>query len=355
MAGKFNSFLKGAASGFLTPKGYMGDWQHAARTFVDDYFRLAPKAKFLYHAYFDINPGAIKFPQLDQRHRTELGLLVRQVDFPRFNIKTVTLNQYNRKKVVQLTHDYGPMTFRFIDDRANIVNMLWQSYYNYYFADPAIGKLPGAYNDNAMKSFDFIPGPYGLDNDSSAKTPFFNQIILYQLNKKEYVSYTLINPKISSFAHDNASSSDQGTSPAECQMTVSFEAVTYDVGSISSGNVKGFAQDHYDNLPSPLNPLGGGSRSVFGAGGVFDGVATAADQFAKGNILNAVAAAANTVKNAKNISKATVRNELSNLATNAAVNAVAIGASVIKGTSFPGVTQRQPTTASPRTDLPGGT
>ena len=62
MTSKFNSLLntlgagfnlKDTARGFLRPKGQMGDWQHAARTFADDNFRLAPKAKFLYHVYFD--------------------------------------------------------------------------------------------------------------------------------------------------------------------------------------------------------------------------------------------------------------------------------------------------------------
>ena len=355
--GKLNGFLSNVASGFLTPKGQMGDWQHAARTFVDDYFRLAPKAKFLYHVYFNMNPGAIKFPQLDQRHRTEIGLLVRQVDFPKFNIKTQTLNQYNRKRVVQLTHDYGPMSLRFIDDRANIVNMLWQSYYAYYYSDSIISKTPEAYAANAMKSWNFVKGPHGFDNNSSSTVPFFNEIILYQLNKKEYVSYTLVNPKISSFSHDQVNSSDQGTSPAECQMTINFEAVHYDIGMVDSGNVKGFAQDHYDNLPSPLSPLGGGSKSLFGQNGIFDGIATAADQFQKGNILNAVAAAANTLNNSKSITKTGIKNEVSNLATNFAIGASATAANALRGTSFPGVTTSSgQTKAEPRKDLDiGGT
>ena len=51
MTSKFNSLLntlgagfnlKDTARGFLRPKGQMGDWQHAARTFADDNFRLAP-------------------------------------------------------------------------------------------------------------------------------------------------------------------------------------------------------------------------------------------------------------------------------------------------------------------------
>jgi hypothetical protein len=348
-------FLSSVASGFLSPKGQMGDWQHAARTFVDDYFRLAPKAKFLFHCFFKINPSTVKFPQLDQRHRTELGLLVKQVDFPKINIKTQTLNQYNRKKVIQTTHDFGPMTFRFHDDRANIVNMLWQSYYAYYYSDSITSKDPGSYKRNAMRNWGTVSNTYGFDNNSTI--PFFNEIILYQINKKEFVSYTLKNPHIQNFQHDTANMSDNGSQGAECQMTIVYEALHYDIGTVDSGKILGFAQDHYDKVPSPLSPLGGGSSTVFGVGGVFDGVATAADQWSKGNVLNAAIAAVNTVKNAKSLKKSTVKNEVNNLATNVGLGVAAAGFSALKGTSFPGITTgtSNRTIAAPRSDLNNNT
>jgi hypothetical protein len=353
MAGKFNSFLKSVAGGFLTPKGYMGDWQHAARTYVDDYFRLAPKAKFLFHCYFSINPGTVRFPQLDQRHRTELGLLVKQVDFPKFNIKTQTLNQYNRKKVIQVTHDYGPMTFRFHDDRANIANMLWQSYYSYYYADSITAKDPSSYARNATSSWSNVSNSYGFDNNSTI--PFFDKIILYQMNRKEYVSYTLVNPLISSFSHDQANMSDNGGQGAEVNMTIDFEAVHYDIGAVDSGNVLGFAQDHYDKLPSPLSPLGGGARSLLGQNGVFDGIGAAANEWSKGNYLNAVVAGINTAKNAKSLTKRGIKNEVSNLATNIGLNVAASAITGLKGTTFPGITTTQKTVAQPRSDLNNNT
>jgi len=347
MASPYNGLLNQIGNSFLRPKGQMGDWQHAARTFVDDYFRLAPKAKFLYHVYFDINSSAVLMPQLTQRHRTELGLLVRSVDLPRFTMKTQTLNQYNRKKVVQLTHEYGPMTFRFIDDRAHIVNMMWQSYYKYYYADSITAEVPGAYKRNAYKAYDYVRGPHGFDNNSTI--PFFNEITLYQINKREYVSYTLINPLISTFNHDQVSSSDQGTQPAECQMGIVFEAVKYDSGTVSGGKIKGFAQDHYDKLPSPLSPLGGGTSSLLGVGGVLDGVASVLDSAGKGNYIDAAVGAINTYQNTKKINKAGVKQELSTLAVGAAIGAAGQVLNGIKGTNFPIFSNqaRQGTTASP--------
>lgn len=347
MASKINSYLSSLGSAILSPKGQMGDWQHAARTFVDDYFRLAPKAKFLFHVYFDINPGAVLLPQLTQRHRTELGLLVRSVDLPRFNIRTQTLNQYNRKKVVQLTHEYGPMTFKFIDDRAHIVNMMWQSYYKYYYADPITAEVSGSYKRNAYNGYNFIKGPHGFDNNSTI--PFFKEITLYQINKREYVSYTLVNPLITSFVHDQVSTSDQGGNPAECQMTLNFEAVKYDSGSVGTGKIKGFAQDHYDKAPSPLSSFGGGTASVFGTGGVLDGVANTLGALQNGNIFDAAISAINTYQNAKSINKQGAKQELTGLAVGAVTGAVVQGVNALRGTQFPilGNSNRNTTVATP--------
>jgi hypothetical protein len=292
-------------------------------------------------------------PQLTQRHRTELGLLVKSVDLPRFNMKTQVMNQYNRKKVVQLSHDFGPMTFRFHDDRAHIVNMMWQSYYKYYYADPTTAEVPGSYNKSAYKAFDYIRGAHGFDNNSTI--PFFNTIILYQINKREFISYTLINPLITNFVHDQVSSSDQGSQPAECQMTLNFEAVTYDSGSVESGKIKGFAQDHYDKSPSPLSPLGGGGSSIFGLGGVLDGAATVLSEASKGNIFNAAVGAINTYNNAKNINKAGAREEAKSLALSVGLSTIGAGVNALRGTTIPINNTKSSTPATPTFQSnPGG-
>ena len=74
MANKNNSLLNQVGNGFLRPKGQLGDWQHAARAFVDDDFRLAPKVKFLYHVYFNINSSALKNQDLNDRNKNEISL-----------------------------------------------------------------------------------------------------------------------------------------------------------------------------------------------------------------------------------------------------------------------------------------
>lgn len=340
MASKDNSFLNQLINGLLGPKGQLSTWQHASRTFQDDYFRLAPKAKFLYHVFFEINTSALKTLNLKYQHQNEIGLLVKNADLPRFSVKTQTLNQYNRKKVVQYDHEFQPINLRFHDDRSHIINTLWQNYYSYYYADSLSSKVAGSYYRTAMRSGSYIRNRYGLDNNSSI--PFFNKIILYQLNKREYVSYTLVNPLITSFVHDQVSSSEQNGGSAECSMSISYEAVNYDIGSIRSGRVKGFAVDHYDKTPSPLSPQGGGTSTLFGAGGVLEGAADVLDALATGRVLDSpgdfistAITAVNTYQNTKRLTNAGIQQEGRRLITAGAIAVAAAGISGIKNTVFP--------------------
>lgn len=356
MASPNTSFLDSLLNTLGNPKGNLGSWQHAARTFQDDYFRLAPKSKFLYHVFFDINTSALKSLNLKYQHQNEIGLLVKSVDLPKFTLKTATLNQYNRKKVVTMDHDLMPINIKFHDDRSHIINTLWQNYYSYYFADPSSSKTPGAYARNAMKSSSYIKTKYGLDNNSSI--PFFNKIVLYQLNKREYVSYTLINPVITAFSHDTPQSGDQGSAGAENNMTIAYEAVHYDIGSTRSGRVNGFAVDHYDKMPSPLSAAGGGTSTLFGAGGVIEGASDILTSLADGtafdspaNFLSTAITTVNTYQNAKRLTNAGLAVEGTRLITAGAVAAAGIGLSGIKNIAFPTNNNNNTTTTATQVDF----
>jgi hypothetical protein len=51
--------LKNFVADFTNPKGNLGDFQHAARLFVDDNLRLAPKTKFNFYVVFTIDRAAL--------------------------------------------------------------------------------------------------------------------------------------------------------------------------------------------------------------------------------------------------------------------------------------------------------
>jgi hypothetical protein len=78
--------------------------------------------------------------------------------------------------------------------------------------------------------------------------------------------------------------------------------------------IPGFATIHYDNEPSPLTVLGGGTNSIFGPGGVVDGIGSVIRNVQSGNILGAILGASNTYNNAKKIKKSGVKEELKGIA-----------------------------------------
>jgi hypothetical protein len=239
------------ANNHLTPdtKTTLKDYQHAAKLFVPDQFRLAPKHNFLFHVAFSINPNALRNTNLTQRYSNEINMLVKGIDLPSFKVSTEVLNQYNRKKVMQFTHAPGEIKVKFHDDNMGLINQLWQNYYSYYYADSLSANTNGAYNRNAMRNSNFIKAPFGLDAGSS--TPFFNYITVYQMARHEFVSYKLINPIITNWNHNKLDYSEVKTH--EFDMSIAYESVAYGMGAVGAGSPEGFALTHYDTTPSPLH------------------------------------------------------------------------------------------------------
>lgn len=348
--------LRQFIAGATNPKGNVGDFQHASRLFVDSDLRLAPKVKFLYHVSFSINPIAMKSRNLKYQHQNEINMLVKAAELPRFSIQTDTLNQYNRKRITQVKIDYQPITIRFHDDNLGVVGQLWQSYYSYYFGDPTAASIAGSYGQTAMQPASLIRARYGLDNDSSV--PFFNSIVIHQLAKRAYYSYELINPRITSWSHDSLDSSS--SQPSEQSMQLSYEAVRYDTGNISRGVPPGFAEDHYDQTPSPISLAGGGTTTLFGAGGVLAGASTVFGALGSGkafespaNFIATAITAVNTYQNAKKLNSSSIKGELTNIAVKGLQNVGNQGLSGLSNISMP---VSNPNTSTPATqrNITGG-
>jgi hypothetical protein len=322
----------------LTPNQYLNsnsavtlrDPQHAARLFVDDKFRLLPKAKFLYHVAFNINQAALKSIELVQRHRNEINMLVKSVDLPYFTVSMETLNQYNRKKNVMTGHKYNPINIKFHDDNMGLVNQLWQNYYSYYFADPVVAGTSGAYNRTATRSSSFINNPYGLDNGSTL--PFFNSITVYQMARHEYVSYTLHNPIIASWNHNPLDSSGGSAISHDNQASIAYEAVSYGSGQITTGTPEGFGVEHYDQTPSPLQ---GGAALQSASPSFVSGVNI---QGNASEFLNTVTTQINTYQNTKELPSPGTTGVLTS-----AIQSATQGVSGVQGIVFP---QQTTTTAA---------
>ena len=318
--------------GLTNPKGNLGDWRHAEYAFgagsSRNPFRLAPKTKFNYHVYFDINDDVVSKTNAQwqkDRHKFEAGMLVKRCDLPKFSANVETRKKYNRIKHVQTGISYEPISMTFYDDNLGLTGFLLEAYYRYYFNDgnhivspkayqkahrhpaPSISKnasaglLDGAIDTavgavtDALPSFDFgIPSVgltdnqkelnymmedtydgskplyrYGLDNNSIE--PFFRNIQISQLAKHTYTTFTIVNPVITDWSYSNFVYSAGGET-TENSITVSYESVFVNRGVVNRSaradedkDPIGFGRsEHYDTAPSPMTLQGGGPIDIAG-------------------------------------------------------------------------------------------
>jgi hypothetical protein len=308
-----NNFLKGFQDGLPGMK----DYRHASRLYLDDNHKLAPKQKFLFHVVFQTDETLSVDNYFDSHEKYELNMLVKSCDLPSYNLNYEEKTQYNKKMYTNTRIAYEPVNITFHDDHADTVNAFWKKYYEYNVADSVSMNSDLAINDtkddlyNAMQ--DRKTNKFGLDTPKERQKPFLKGIEIFVLHKKRFTSMTLVNPVIGSFAHDNLDAAD-GAGTLANTMQVLYETVIYKAGVISKGTIPSFANVHYDKEPSPLSVLGGGTNSIFGPGGVVDGVGSVIRNVRSGNILGAILGASNTYNNAKKIKKSGVKEELKGLA-----------------------------------------
>ena len=285
-------------------KGFFGgqglrDYRHASRVFTTNQYELKPRYKYLFHVVFTINVEEI--PYLKGAFPTEelyqLSLLVKNVDLPKYSVDTETLNQYNRKRVVQTRINYQPVNVTFHDDGGDNARRMWYYYFSYYYKDAiqqygnnpvtngSIGPNQNrqvGFNYNArdiydrelqVKDWGYV-GESTSDGTSatSGKPPFFRDIRIFGFDQRKFAEYVLINPVITAWNHDRYDYAE-GAGTMEHSMTVAYETVKYfegGLGETPDANVPGFADpSHYDTTLSPI-ARPGSNRTVFGQGGLLD-------------------------------------------------------------------------------------
>jgi hypothetical protein len=307
-----NNFLKGFQDGLPGMK----DYQHASRLYVDNNFKLMPKQKFLFHVVFNLDESLFQ-TKFSPSERYELNMLVKQCDLPKYDLSVEEKIQYNKKMYTTTRIAYEPVNITFHDDHADTVNAFWKKYYEYNIAD-SVGmnsdlSISNTKDDYYLFGDERATTKFGLDTPKARKKPYLKGIEIFVLHKQRFTSMTLVNPVIGSFAHDNLDQAD-GAGVMNNTMQILYETVIYKSGIVNKNNVPGFATVHYDNSPSPLTVLGGGTNSIFGPGGIVDGVGSVIRNVQTGNILGAILSASNTYNNARKIKKSDVKEELKGIA-----------------------------------------
>ena len=293
-----NNFLKGFSDGLPGMK----DYRHASRLYVDDNFKLAPKAKFHFHVVFDLDEEVVvKNSQNLAHERLELNMLVKACELPKFDMRLEEKIQYNKKIYPSTGIAYAPVNITFHDDHADTVNAFWKKYYEYHIADSVnLTQSRRLATKDDYYDKERPVNRFGKDTSVKRRKPYLRGIQIFVLHKKRFTSYVLANPVIGSFNHDNLDAAD-GTGILENTMQILYETVLYDAGVIKKGNIPpGFATIHYDNEPSPLSVLGRGTDSLFGPGGIVGGIGSVMRDVRDGNFsLSTVLTGINTYNRAK--------------------------------------------------------
>ena len=308
-------FLKG-----FTNVNYLRDYTHASKTFTSNQYELKPRFKFLFHVSFTLNT---LIPSLNQfvtaGDISSLSYVVKTVDLPKYKVNTETLNQYNRKRIVQTGIEYQPVTITFHDDGGDVVRNLWYNYFSYYYKDPSHKYLSTANNtngsagasENTPTGFDYnvrdiyndrqVVNDWGYIGESisdgktpgsTGKPPFFQDIRIFGMDQHKYAQYVLINPIITNWNHDTYNYSEGG-GIMQNTMTIEYETVKYFTDAVTAArpNPNGFADPaHYDTTVSSL-ARPGSTSTVFGQGGLLDAGGGILEDLASGGPLGLIGAA----------------------------------------------------------------
>ncbi len=327
--GWFSDQFNNAAGAFFG-SDYLRDYRHASKTFRSNGYEYAPKFKFLFHVYFNINSEAYSAGLTTGNN---FGLAVKTVKLPGFTFDTSTQNQYNRKRIVYTKVKYDPIDITLHDDNGNMINGLWYNYFTYYFRDASKPNVvfdgvrgagrPGTqgpangqgtptladYNYRNTYSKDIVNNDWGYVGESRAesngspyKVPFFKDITIFGFNQHNFTAYTLINPIITRFNHDTYNYGE-GSGTMQNSMALDYETVVYNVGALDgekpSDIVAGFGLDsNYDRALSPIAKPGS-NRTILGQGGLVDGVGGTIRSLEQGDIIGAIRNAGTTYNSFK--------------------------------------------------------
>ena len=270
------------------------DYTHASKTFRSSGYNLAPRNKFLFYVYFNLNTNIPAVANLLSGGKSStIGLMVKSAQLPGYTMDVQTMNQYNRKRLVQTKINYNPAQIVFNDDASDLIRNMWYQYYQYYYSDPTY-KYGNTPNQNGVLGQIQVPDVFGgasytandtyspsrgiqhwglsgqgysnptltslstalLTGPASGQEPFFRDITIYGMNQKSYAQYTMINPLIDAWTHDTYDYS-QGNGIMSHTMSIKYEAVKYYSGAVGgaqpSDPVTGFADpSHYDTNISPI-------------------------------------------------------------------------------------------------------
>lgn len=233
-------------------KVFFRDPRFARRTFKTEKSILdgLPKAKFLYFVRFSLGVD-LDNPSLKKEiNSVEKGIsfLVQRVDRPKINFETETMIQYNKKRVIQKSHKFDPITIVFYDTYDDRVIGYFLDYYKHYYGEPRASNIKPWVGDStevemeAIRPFGvtsdanswfgynppFVGSLSGIDvlNEAISKSRHFNYIDIITFGCNVASSYRLVNPVITRFDPGEMDATDVA-SVSTTTIQVEYEAVIF--------------------------------------------------------------------------------------------------------------------------------
>jgi len=223
----------------------MRDYKHASRTFVDNNYELQPRHGNLFHVVFEFTAEAQGL--FNTVEKLEMPILVKSIDLPSYSIDVQTHNQYNRQVQTHHKISYNPVNVAFHDDVKELIRNLWHKYYAFYSKDPSYSLDSNSYNTQDRYA-NRTQQQWGMQNGNKR---FFKNIKIYSMHNHKFAEYTLINPIITSFNHDNHAYANGGL--MQHSMSLNYETVKYASGYVNDTAPTGFGELHYDVETSDLS------------------------------------------------------------------------------------------------------
>lgn len=273
--------------------GYVRGPSHAQDIFGlenDALFINNPKTKFEHFVRFNIGEGDAKeffdktYPSI--KEFKYVAALVKSATYPNISFKTELANQYNKKRHYYTTIEYQPITVVFHDVADGKSLKFWKMYYQYHFKNGQHNKTkvgdtaddvnrPVFGNDGKLQNMprqsDFIEKDGMIVNDSATHDMYglnlhnvnsnlLSSIELFFARGEKYERVVIVNPTISSFAHDTFSYEDT-TGLMQITMTFEYETVIYDqlrtkptLGSDNTDGVATLSKSTVRSLPNITTP-----------------------------------------------------------------------------------------------------
>jgi hypothetical protein len=171
-----------------------------------------------------------------------IGVIAKEIDRPSVNFQTETLNQYNKKRVIQKKHEFDDISFTFYDTVDNKALHMFEDYYRFYYGEPNNESSTVWVWDNMANTMNQGTGGFGfIPASGTNNTHYFARIELYYLYGGKYSRYDIVNPKLKSMRPSGFSYAE--SDGAEINMSFEFEAVIYQGNNNSISSDAGFLQE----------------------------------------------------------------------------------------------------------------